>query len=279
MLREVARRPAGLFGLVVVATLLLIVLFAPQIAPYEASAQKITERLEGPSLTHLFGTDELGRDLYSRILYGTRIALGVAIPAVLAALVVGLIIGTVAGYLGGWVDNALVVVMDTVQAFPTVILALALLALLGPSLQNVIIVIVVSFAPGYARVARASLLSAKQDLYVEAERALGAGDGRIVGVHILPNIVAPLFILLAMDLAAAITIEAGLSFLGVGVPPPTPSWGVILADGFNRVRDTPWPVLSAGLVLMITTLAFTMLGETLRDVVDPRLSGTRGHRG
>ena len=169
--------------------------------------------------------------------------------------------------------------MDTVQAFPTVILALALLALLGPSLQNVIIVIVVSFAPGYARVARASLLSAKQDLYVEAERALGAGDGRIVGVHILPNIVAPLFILLAMDLAAAITIEAGLSFLGVGVPPPTPSWGVILADGFNRVRDTPWPVLSAGLVLMITTLAFTMLGETLRDVVDPRLSGTRGHRG
>ncbi len=280
MLREVARRPAGLFGLVVVATLLLIVLFAPQIAPYEASAQKITDRLEGPSLTHLFGTDELGRDLYSRILYGTRIALGVAIPSVLAALVVGLIIGTVAGYLGGWVDNALVVVMDTVQAFPTVILALALLALLGPSLQNVIIVIVVSFAPGYARVARASLLSAKQDLYVEAERALGAGDGRIVGVHILPNIVAPLFILLAMDLAAAITIEAGLSFLGVGVPPPTPSWGVILADGFNRVRDTPWPVLSAGLVLMITTLAFTMLGETLRDVVDPRLAGTRGwHRG
>ena len=280
VLREVARRPAGLFGLVVVATLLLIVLFAPQIAPYEASAQKITDRLEGPSLTHLFGTDELGRDLYSRILYGSRIALGVAIPAVLAALVVGLIIGTVAGYLGGWVDNALVVVMDTVQAFPTVILALALLALLGPSLQNVIIVIVVSFAPGYARVARASLLSAKQDLYVEAERALGAGDGRIVGVHILPNIVAPLFILLAMDLAAAITIEAGLSFLGVGVPPPTPSWGVILADGFNRVRDTPWPVLSAGLVLMITTLAFTMLGETLRDVVDPRLAGTRGwHRG
>lgn len=279
VLREVARRPAGLFGLVVVATLLLIMIFAPQIAPYEASAQNIAKRLEGPSLSHLFGTDELGRDLYSRILYGTRIALGVAIPAVLAALIVGLIVGTIAGYLGGWVDNALVVAMDTVQAFPTVILALALLALLGPSLQNVIIVIVVSFAPGYARVARASLLSAKQDLYVEAERALGAGDGRIVGVHILPNVVAPLFILLAMDLAAAITIEAGLSFLGVGVPPPTPSWGVILADGFDRVRDTPWPVLSAGLVLMITTLAFTMLGETLRDVVDPRLSGTRGHRG
>ena len=280
MLREVARRPAGLFGLVVVVALLLIVLFAPQIAPYEASAQNISDRLEGPSGRHLLGTDELGRDLLSRLLYGTRIALGVAFPAVFAALVGGLIVGIIAGYVGGRVDNALVVVMDTVQTFPAVILALALLALLGPSLQNVIIVIAVSFAPGYARVARALVLSTKQNLYVEAERALGAGTWRIIGVHILPNIVAPLFILLAMDLPSAITVEAGLSFLGVGVQPPTPSWGVILADGFHRVRDTPWPVLSAGLILMITTLGFTMLGETLRDVVDPRLSGVRRwHRG
>ena len=168
--------------------------------------------------------------------------------------------------------------MDTVQAFPAVILALALLAVLGPSLRNVIIVIGVSFAPGYARVARALVLSSKQDHYVEAERALGAGTRRIVGVHILPNIVAPLFILLAMDMPGAITVEAGLSFLGVGVQPPTPSWGVILADGFDRVRDTPWPVIGAGGFLMITTLGFTMLGETLRDVVDPRLSGVRRWR-
>jgi len=275
VLREVARRPAGLFGLVVVVGLLVIVIFAPQLAPYEASAQRITDRLQGPSASHLLGTDELGRDLLSRLLFGTRIALGVAFPAVLVALVGGLIVGIIAGYLGGWVDKALVVVMDTVQAFPAVILALALLALLGPSLQNVVIVIAVSFAPGYARVARALVLSTKQNLYVDAERALGAGDGRIIGVHILPNIVAPLFILLAMDLPAAITVEAGLSFLGVGVQPPTPSWGVILADGFDRIRVTPWPVLTAGLTLMITTLGFTMLGETLRDVIDPRLAGIR----
>jgi peptide/nickel transport system permease protein len=280
VLREVMRRPAGLFGVLIVIALLVIVVFAPQLAPFEPQAQSIRERLQGPSGAHILGTDEIGRDLLSRLLFGTRIALGVAFPAVLGALFGGLLVGIIAGYLGGRVDNALIVVMDTVQAFPAVILALALLALLGPSLQNVIIVIAVSFAPGYARVARALVLSTKQNLYVDAERALGAGDGRIIGIHIVPNITAPLFILLAMDLPAAITVEAGLSFLGVGVQPPTPSWGVILADGFDRVRDTPWPVLFAGLMLMITTLGFTMLGETLRDVVDPRLAGVRRwHRG
>jgi peptide/nickel transport system permease protein len=280
ILREVMRRPAGLFGILIAIALLVIVVFAPQLAPYEPQAQSIRERLQGPSAAHILGTDEIGRDLLSRLLFGTRIALGVAFPAGLGALFGGLLVGIIAGYLGGRVDNALIVVMDTVQAFPAVILALALLALLGPSLQNVIIVIAVSFAPGYARVARALVLSTKQNLYVDAERALGAGDGRIIGIHIVPNITAPLFILLAMDLPAAITVEAGLSFLGVGVQPPTPSWGVILADGFDRVRDTPWPVLFAGLMLMITTLGFTMLGETLRDVVDPRLAGVRRwHRG
>jgi peptide/nickel transport system permease protein len=280
VLREVARRPAGLFGLIVVASLLVIVVFAPQIAPFDPATQRIADRLQGPSLDHLLGTDELGRDILSRLLFGTRIALGVAFPAVLAALVAGLVVGVIAGYLGGWVDKALVIVMDAVQAFPAVILALALLALLGPSLQNVVIVIAVSFAPGYARVARALVLATKENPFIDAERALGAGNLRIILVHILPNIAAPLLILLAMDLPAAITVEAGLSFLGVGVQPPTPSWGVILADGFNRVRDTPWPVLFAGLFLMITTLGFTMLGETLRDVVDPRLSRIRRwHRG
>lgn len=280
MLGEVARRPSGLFGLSVVVALLVIVVFAPQIAPYDPAAQAIADRLQGPSLAHLLGTDELGRDILSRLLFGTRIALGVAFPAVLGALLGGLFVGVIAGYLGGWVDKALVVVMDTVQAFPAVILALALLALLGPSLQNVVIVIAVSFAPGYARVARALVLQTKENLFVDAERALGAGDLRIIVVHILPNIAAPLVILLAMDLPAAITVEAGLSFLGVGVQPPTPSWGVILSDGFVRVRDTPWPVLFSGLFLMITTLGFTMLGETLRDVVDPRLAGIRRwHRG
>lgn len=274
--REVARRPAGLFGLVVVCGLVLVTLLAAQVAPYDPARQDIVNRLEGPSSEHLLGTDDLGRDLLSRLIFGTRIALGVAMPAVLAALFFGLLLGLVAGYGGGRFDGLLVIVMDVLQAFPAVILALALLALLGPSLRNIVIVIAIAFTPGYARVARASVASLKQDPFIEAERSLGAGQLRIVLVHVVPNIISPMFILLAMNIPSAITVEAGLSFLGVGVQPPTPSWGVILADGFERVRDVPWPVLGAGFTLMLTTLAFTLLGETLRDVVDPKLAGLRG---
>jgi peptide/nickel transport system permease protein len=278
LLREIARRPAGLFGLVVVGGLFILVVFAPLVAPHSDSAQNIVDRLQGPSREHLLGTDELGRDLLSRVIYGTRVALAVAIPGVLGALLMGLVIGTLAGYVGGWLDTVLLMLMDTLQAFPAVILALVLVSVLGASLRNVILVIVVSFTPGYARVARALVLQTKENPFIEAERSLGASGRRILTVHILPNIVAPLFILLAMDLPTAITVEAGLSFLGAGVQPPTPSWGVILADGFSRVRDTPWPVISAGSALMITTLGFTLLGETLRDIIDPRVAGLRRWR-
>jgi peptide/nickel transport system permease protein len=275
LLREVARRPAGRFGLFVIAALLVIVLFTPWISPYDPAAQHIVDRLQGPSWRYPLGTDDLGRDLLSRIFYGARVALGVAVPAVMGAVLLGLLLGTVAGYAGGKIDNALVVVFDTLQAFPAVILALALISLLGPSLRNVIIVIIVSFAPGYGRVSRALVLSVKQNSFVEAERSLGASDFRIAAVHVVPNILAPLCILVAMDIPSAIVVESGLSFLGLGVQPPTPSWGSILSEGFDRVRDTPWPVLWTGLALMITTLGFTMFGETLRDVVDPRFAGLR----
>lgn len=278
LVREVARRPGGAFGLVVVVGLLVTVLFAPWFAPYDPASQDITDRLEGPTWDHLLGTDQLGRDLLSRLVFGTRVALGIAFPAVLGALVCGLVLGTAAGYVGGWIDNALLVVTDTLQAFPAVVLALALLAVLGPSLRNVIVVIVFSFTPGYARVARALVLAMKEQPFIEAERSLGANHLRIVLVHVLPNVVAPLLILLAMDLPAAITVEAGLSFLGLGVQPPTASWGVILTDGFERVRDTPWPIVWAGFVLCLATLAFTMLGEAVRDVIDPRVAGLRRWR-
>ena len=201
-----------------------------------------------------------------------------AVPAVLGALIAGLVLGVLAGYVGGWLDNALIVVMDSLQAFPAVILALVLLSLLGSSLGNVILVIAVAFTPNYARVSRALVLALKQNQFVEAERALGASPPRLVLVHVIPNILAPLFILLAMDLPSAITTEAGLSFLGIGVQPPTPSWGVMLSSGFSRVQDSPWGVLTPGLALMIATLGFTLLGETLRDVFDPRLSGVRRWR-
>jgi peptide/nickel transport system permease protein len=275
LLTQLAHRPAGLLGLVVTVGLIFVAAFAPYVAPYSASAQDIAERLEGPTVSHLLGTDDLGRDLLSRIIFAARIELGIAVPAVSAALALGLLLGVTAGYLGGRADNILIVVMDSIQAFPAVILALALLALFGPSLRNLILVIAVTFSPQYARVGRASVLKLKKDPFVEAERSLGAGSLRITIVHVLPNIIAPLFILLAMNIPSAITVEAGLSFLGVGVQPPTPSWGVILAEGFEHVRETPWPVIWTGLTLAVTTLGFTMLGETLRDIVDPRLSGVR----
>lgn len=272
---ELFRRPAGVFGLVIILFLIVLLIFGPLIAPYPAAAQDIKHRLEPPSAAHLLGTDQLGRDILSRLIIGARVALGVAFPAVLFALLAGTILGMLAGYLGGWVDNILIVITDSMQAFPSMMLALALLSLLEPSIQNVILVIAISYTPGYARIVRAQVLAIREAQYIEVERAFGATDLRIALVHILPNILAPLFILLAMDLPTAITTEAGLSFLGLGVRPPTPSWGVILNEGFQKIRSSYWPVLGASLTLMIATLGFTLFGETLRDILDPRLTGSR----
>jgi peptide/nickel transport system permease protein len=276
VLGDVLRRPLGVLGFLIVLGFMLMVFLAPLLAPYGYAEQDIPSMLQGPSREHWLGTDHLGRDLWSRIVYGARIALGVAVPAVALAMLGGVILGLVAGYLGGTVDDITLVVLDSLQAFPAVILALAILALLGPALVNVIIVIGLAWTPGYARIARAQVLTTKQNQYIEVERSLGASQRRILGFHILPNILAPLLILAAMDLPVVITFEAGLSFLGLGVRPPTPSWGVILADGFNFIRQSPWPITWAGLTLIITTLGFTLFGETLRDVLDPALSGTRG---
>ncbi len=275
---ELAHKPAGIFGMVIVASLILLALFPSVFAPYAPDQQAIMDRLQGPSAEHWFGTDRTGRDVLSRLIYGVGIALVVALPSVLAALLIGVLLGVSAAWRGGLLDSLLVIVMDVLQAFPAVILALALLALLGPSLPNVIIVIAIALIPGYARVSRALVLSAKANQWVEAERALGASTLRIIATHILPNILPQLFILMAMDIPSAIVIEAGLSFLGLGVQPPTPSWGVILADGFQNVLDSPWAVVFACIVLMVSTLGFTMLGETTRDIVDPRLSGISRRR-
>lgn len=277
-LQQLIHRPAGLIGLIIVVGLIILAVVPGVFAPYEPDAQTISDRLQGPSMDHLLGTDRLGRDTLSRLIYGVGIALVVALPAVLSALVIGLLLGIVAAWRGGLIDAVLVIVMDVLQAFPAVILALALLALLGPSLRNVIIVISIAFIPNYARVSRALVFSAKANQWVEAERALGASTLRIVFTHILPNILPPLLILMAMDIPSAIVIEAGLSFLGLGVQPPTPSWGAILSDGFQNIMQSPWGVVFASIILMITTLGFTMLGETLRDIVDPRLSGLTRRR-
>jgi peptide/nickel transport system permease protein len=276
ILGDVLQRPLGALGFLIVLGFMLMVVFAPLLTSYGYAQQDIPSMLQGPSRAHWLGTDHLGRDLWSRIVYGSRIALSVALPSVGIALTAGVIVGLVAGYVGGIVDDITLVILDSLQAFPAVILALTILALLGPSLVNVIIVIGLAWTPGYARIARAQVLTTKQNQYIEVERSLGASQARILSVHILPNILAPLLILAAMDLPVVITFEAGLSFLGLGVRPPTPSWGVVLSDGFNFIRQSPWPITWAGLTLIITTLGFTLFGETLRDVLDPALSGTRG---
>ena len=275
VLGQVLEQPLGALGFVIVLIFLLLVVFGPLLAPYDYAKQNLSRILEGPSKDYLLGTDHLGRDLLSRIMYGARIALGTAVPAVLISVIFGVILGLLGGYLGGPVDDGVVIILDSIQAFPGVILALAILALLGPSLVNEIFVIGIAWIPAYARVTRAQAMSAKNQMYVEAERSLGATDGRILLSHVLPNILAPLLILAAMDLPVVITFEAGLSFLGLGVRPPTPSWGVILSDGFKFVRNSPWPILWAGLALAITTLGFTVFAEALRDVLDPKLAGSR----
>jgi peptide/nickel transport system permease protein len=276
--RDVADRPAGKFGMAVVAGLIIVIVFAPLLAPYDPAAQDIPQRFQGPSAAHLLGTDELGRDLLSRVIYGARIALGVAVPTVAIASLLGLAMGVTAGYLGGAIDRGMVVIIDALASVPAIVLALAVIALLGPSVTNLVLVLAIAFAPGYARVIRAMVLSTKRRPFVEAERALGASRWRIVRQHVVPNLFAPILVLMAMDLPTVIAAEAGLSFFGLGVPPPAPSWGVMLAGGFRYVRESPWTLLAAALALAITTIGITLFGEACRDVVDPKLAGRRRGR-
>lgn len=278
MVRDLADRPGGRFGLAVVAGLIILIVAAPLLAPYDPAAQNIPDRLQGPSGLHLLGTDALGRDLLSRVIFGTRIALAVAIPTVAIASLLGLAMGVTAGYVGGAVDRVIVVVIDAFAALPALVLALAIIALLGPSITNLVIVLAIAFAPSYARIVRAMVLSTKRRPFVEAERALGANRWRIVRQHIVPNLLAPMLVLMAMDLPSVIGAEAALSFLGLGVPPPAPSWGTMLDDGFAYVRESPWTLVAASLALAITTVGITLFGEALRDLFDPKLAGRRRGR-
>jgi peptide/nickel transport system permease protein len=265
------RDPLGALGATLVVLFVLSAALAPLIAPYDPNALDVPARLQGPSLAHLLGTDNLGRDVLSRVLYGGRIALGVALTAVGLSLVAGILLGLVAGYGPRWLDNLLLLLCDSVRAFPVIMFALAVITVVGPSLQTVILVVVVTTIPAYARIVRTQTLSLRHTEFILADRSLGAGAPRVLLVHILPNVIGPLLILASMEIPVVITVEAGLSFLGLGVRPPTPSWGNILNDGYAFIRNTPWLVIAAGIPLVLSTLGFTFLGETLRDVFDPRL--------
>jgi len=270
-LRRLVRDPLGLLGLILVGLVIFAAIFADWLAPYGPNTLDVPSRLQDPSLAHLFGTDQLGRDVFSRVLMGGRIALTVAFVCITTALSIGLALGLLAGYGPRWLDNILLLLFDSVRSFPTIMFALAVVTLFGPSMETVIIVIIVISIPTYARIVRTQALSLKNTEFILAERALGAGMVRVLGVHMLPNVIGPLFILASMDVPVVVTIEAGLSFLGLGVRPPTPSWGSIINDGYAFIRNTPWLVVAGGVPLIITTLGFTFLGEALRDIFDPKL--------
>ena len=269
--RRLRSDPLGLLGLSLVLLVIFCAVFGPSIAPYSPFKLQVMDRFQPPSGEHLFGTDNLGRDVFSRVLAGTQIALGVGGGSIAIALVIGLMLGLIAGYGPRWLDNLLLLLFDSIYSFPTVILGLTVMTLAGASIPTLMFVVVMIQTPAYARLIRTATLSTKSSEYVLAIRSLGTSPGRILLVHILPNIVGPLFIIASMDIPSVIALEAGLTYLGLGIPPPAPSWGRILQEGFESIREAPWIVVAGGIPLILTTLGFTFLGEALRDWLDPRL--------
>ncbi len=263
--------PVTAIAFTIVVGFLIMAAFAPWLAPYSPLKIDVLNKLQAPSAEHWFGTDHLGRDLLSRIIYGARTALTIAILSVTIAGVIGLLLGLIAGYGPRWLDGLLVLTFDSLNSLPMIMFALAIITVLGAGTGTLILVIAATSFSSYARLIRAQTLALKNSDYILAERLLDAGPLRIIFVHLLPNVVGPLIILLSMDIPVVIMVEAGLSFLGLGVRPPTPSWGSILYDGYTSIRSAPFMVVFGGLPLVLATLGFTFLGEGLRDYLDPRM--------
>lgn len=271
-LPRVARRnPLATIGVVLVVIFTIFALFAPWIAPQNPAYINLPARLSPPSLMHWCGTDELGRDILSRLIYGARISMLVGSCVVVFSLALGLIIGAAAGYYGGRLDRFInVVVMNAFMSFPGILIAIAFIAFRGPGIFNLIIALSIGGWTGYARLVRAQVLAAREREYVEASRALGASDLRILVVHILPNVIQPIIVQAAIGMAGAILAEATMSFLGLGVPPPTASWGAMLNDGRSHLFDSPHLVLFPAVAVMLAVLSFNFIGDALRDFLDPR---------
>ena len=269
-LRRFVHRRAALLGAAYLVLLIGGALAAPAIAPYDPLKQDPGAMLSTPSRAHWLGTDDLGRDVLSRLLYGARLSLGASLMAVAIATLAGLPIGLAAGYLGGAADDALMRVIDALQAFPALILAMAISAALGPGLVNVMIAVGIVYTPRFARLVRGQVLSLREELFVEGARAAGASHLRIIARHVLPNVVAPVTVQVSIGVAFALLAETSLSFLGVGIKPPEPSWGTDVGRGYRFMRLAPWLVFIPGSVILLTTLAFNMVGDGMRDALDPR---------
>jgi peptide/nickel transport system permease protein len=271
VLRRFLRNPIIPTGAMIIVLMVFVGTFAPYLAPYKPSKMYPRNRREAPNKEFWLGTDRLGRDMLSRLIWGTRVSLVIGVLAVSVSLVIGLMIGMISGYYGGLLDEILMRIMDIIFAFPTLLLAIALIAVTGPSMRNIIFVVGIIRVPRFARILRGSVLSIKEKEFVEAARALSKSDIGIMVQHILPNCIAPLTVEASLSIATAIITESALSFLGLGVRPPTPSWGQMIADGRSELFTAPWIVIFPGLTIMITVLGYNLLGDGLRDALDPRL--------
>lgn len=265
----------GTVGFVLVLIVVLCGIFGPWITPFDPLKINVPDRFQAPSLVHFMGTDNLGRDVFSRIIAGSRIALTIGISTIAIALALGMTLGLAAGYGPRWLDNLLLLIFDSIYSFPTVILGLTVVTLLGASVTTLMLVVIVIQTPAYARLTRTATLTIKNSEYIQAIESLGASKLRIIFVHLLPNVMGPLLIVASMDIPSVVTLEAGLTYLGMGIPPPAPSWGRTLQEGYTLIQVAPWIVISGGIPLIITTLGFTFLGEALRDLIDPKLRRMR----
>jgi ABC-type dipeptide/oligopeptide/nickel transport system permease subunit len=272
MLRRYSRRRLGWIGATIVALAVVLAVFAPLIATHDPVDADFANVHAPPSREHWLGTDQLGRDIYSRVVYGSRVSLRVGCIAIVIAVGIGLPLGLMAGYSTGWIDHLLIMrVMDAMMAFPPLVLALVIVVALGPSINNALIAIGVTYSPGFARLVRGTVLSLREEPYVDAARALGASAPRIIIQHILPNLMSPVIVLASLGLAGAILAEAGLSFLGVGAQPPTPAWGSMLNSGRQFIETNMWESIAPGTAIMLVVMGFNFVGDSLRDALDPRL--------
>ncbi len=268
---RLVRNPAGLAGLVILIVLPTLSILAPLIATYDPIDQSPLDALQGPTMDHWFGTDQFGRDIFSRLLYGGRYSLPVGIISVGIAAVIGIPLGLIAGYYRGWAESWIMRVMDILLAFPGILLSLTAISILGPGLNNVMIAVGLSSIPSYARLVRSSTLQLRSQAYVEAARASGAADRRIIAIHILPNVLAPLIVLASLGVGTSLLAASGLSFLGLGAQPPSPEWGAMLSTGRNYIELAWWITTFPGILIVLAVLATNLLGDALRDALDPRM--------
>lgn len=273
--RRFVADPKAAVAVSLLAVFVLIALFAPLLAPYGEAEQNPLASLQGPSLEHPLGTDRLGRDVLSRVIYGSRVSLRIGFISVGLAASIGIPIGLIAGYAGGWVDEILMRFVDAIIAFPNLILLLGVIAITGPGVTNVMIALGINSFPIYARLIRGQTLSLREREFVLAARAQGSTDSRILRSHVLPNAVQPIIVQGSLAVGGAVLAEAGLSFLGIGVEPPTATWGVIIQDGFAVIRSNPWVSVTPGVAIVLFVLAVNLIGDRLRDRLDPRLRGSR----